>query len=66
MTPKYPDVTVNLVGEDGNARAIVGKVRKALWQADVPNPVIGDFIKEATKGDYDHLLRTVYEWVNVE
>jgi hypothetical protein len=36
MAPKYPDITVPLTGEDGNAYAILGKVRQALRQAGLP------------------------------
>jgi hypothetical protein len=31
--PKFPNVTVKLVGEDGNAFAILGKVMNALKAA---------------------------------
>ena len=31
--PKFPDVNVPLAGEDGNAFAILGRVRKALRRA---------------------------------
>lgn len=64
--PHYPQVTVNLVGEDGNAFAILGKVRQAMRDAGLPNPTITEFIRQATEADYDHLLRTVIRWVVVE
>lgn len=64
--PRYPDVTVTLVGEDGNAFAILGKVRKALKRAGVPADEVDAFTSEATAGDYDHLLQTVMRWVEVE
>jgi hypothetical protein len=32
---KYPNVSVRLVGEDGNAFAILGRVIKAMRHADV-------------------------------
>lgn len=59
------DVTVHLVGEDGNAFAILGKVIKALRRAGY-NKEAEEFQKEAIKGDYDHLLRTCMQYVNVE
>jgi len=65
MNPKYPDVNVVLVGEDGNAFFILGKVMKALRRADVSPEEISEFQKEATSGDYDHLLQTTMQWVNV-
>ncbi len=63
---KYPNVTVNLVGEDGNAFAILGKVGRALRRAGIDADELDAFRKEAKAGDYDHLLQTVMRWVNVE
>jgi hypothetical protein len=62
---KY-NITVKLTGEDGNAFAILGRVRRALRNAGVPKEEQDKFIKEATSGDYDHLLYTCMEWVDVE
>ena len=57
--PKYPHVKLNLLGEDGNAFAIMGRLRGALRSAKVPNSEIKEVIEECTRGDYNHLLRTV-------
>lgn len=65
MKVKYPNVEVTLVGGSGNAFAILGAVTKALRRADVPKAERDKFMEEATKGDYDHLLRTAMEWVEV-
>jgi len=62
---KHPEIEVQLTGEDGNAFAVLGKVRKALRRANVPQEEIEQFTKEATSGDYDHLLGVCIEWVNV-
>ena len=64
MEPKYPNITVPLVGEDGNAYAIISRVRKALRNAAVSNTEIDEFLKEAMSSDYDHLLQTCMEWVD--
>jgi hypothetical protein len=61
---RYPDVRVQLTGEDGNAFAILGRVRQALRRGGVSKEEIAAFTAEATSGDYDHLLRTVMEWVD--
>ena len=66
MTTKYPNVTVNLIGNDGNAFYVVGATMRAMRLSAVTDTRITDFYKEATSGDYDHLLQTVMEWVNVE
>jgi len=62
---RYPDITVKLVGTDGNAFAIIGAVRKALRRAKVPREEIDAFEKEATSGDYDNVLQTCMKWVDV-
>ena len=56
---------VKLVGEDGNAFAIMGKVRRALKQAG-QNEKAEQYTKEATSGDYDHLLRVTMDYVDVQ
>ena len=64
--PKYPDVFVQLTGEDGNAFAILGRVRRALKKAGVDKAEIKQFTDEATRGDYSHLLATVMDTVDFE
>ena len=66
IEPKYPKVKVKLVVEDGNAFFILAKVQKALRRANIPKEEIDKFLNEAKSGDYDHLLRTCMEWVDVE
>ena len=64
MRPKHPNITVDLIGEDGNAFAILGKVSKALFEHAGPEEADA-YREEATSRDYDHLLATTQEWVNV-
>jgi hypothetical protein len=61
---RHPDVEVQLTGQDGNAFAVLGAVRKALVDAGHQDEVEA-FFAEATSGDYDHLLGTCMRWVNV-
>ena len=49
--------TVKLLGEDGNAFSILGKVRRELRRSGYSREDIGQFTKEATSGTYDHLRR---------
>jgi hypothetical protein len=63
--PKYPNVTVKLVGKDANAVRIVGKVAAAMDEAGVPRGEVDAFMHAAMAPDYDHLLRTVMNWVVV-
>ena len=64
--PRYPDICVQLSGEDGNAFAILGRTAAALRAAGVPQEEIDGFFAEATSGDYDHLLHTTMAWVDSE
>lgn len=65
MSVKYPDIQVQLSGEDGNAFAVIGRVRRAMKKADVPAKEIETFCNEAMSGDYDHLLQVAMKWVDV-
>ena len=55
-------VTVELVGLDSNAFAILGRCSKAMRQAGWGTTEIRDFQAQATSGDYHHLLATVMEY----
>ena len=57
--------TVKLLGEDGNAFLILGKVNKTLKQAGMEKEA-KEFMTEATKGNYGHLLQTAMKYVEVE
>jgi len=63
---KYPDIVVQLTGEDGNAFAILGRVSQALRRGGVPKEERDKFFAEAQSGDYDNLLVTCMRWVNVQ
>ena len=58
--------TVKLIGEDGNAFAIMGRVRSALRKAGYSKEEINNYYEEATSGSYEHLLSVTTEWVNVK
>ena len=60
------NVKVRLVGEDGNAWAILGRCRAAMRKAGYPQVFIDTFVTEATAGNYDDLLATVMRYVVVE
>ena len=62
---KYPDVQVDLVGEDGNAMAIMARVSSALRRAGVSKEDRDAYFAESTSGDYDNVLRVAMEWVEV-
>ena len=63
--PKYPNVKVQLVGGDGNAFAVLGACSKAARREGLSKEEIEEFTKEATSGDYDHLLATCMAWFDI-
>lgn len=72
---KYENCTVKLVGKDGNAFAIIGNVKNTLTRylrnvekmdSTTIKTEIDAFTAEAMSGDYDNLLITCMNWVNVE
>ena len=64
--PKYPDITVELVGQNGNAFNILGICLRAMRRAGLSKEEQDAFQAEATSGNYDHLLATCMKWFNVE
>ena len=58
------NIKVKLTGKDGNAFMILGLVSGALKKAGKAD-LAKEFVDEATKGDYDHLLQTAMEYVEV-
>ncbi len=66
MDVKYPNIKVQLVGMDGNAFSIIGRVRQALRRAGVDQTEIDLFVSQATSGDYDNVLQTCMKWVQCD
>lgn len=64
-TIKYPDVHVQLTGQDGNAFAIMGAVKQALRKNGVSAEEIAAYMEDSMSGDYDHLLQVAMKWVDV-
>lgn len=60
------DVKVKLIGENGNAFFVLGTVIKALRNAGYDKEFVQQFQEEAIAGDYDQLLKTVMEYVDIE
>ena len=59
-------VKVKLVGCDGNAFMIMGKVTRAMRVAGVSREDIEAYRTKAMAGDYNNLLRVTMETVDVE
>ena len=62
---KYPEIEVRLTGTDGNAFAVIGKVRRELKRGGVSTEEVSAFTEAATAGDYNHVLMTCMKWVEV-
>ena len=65
MELKQTGIKVKLIGTDRNAFAILAKVKDALRRGGQSREFIDAFMKEAMSGDYDHLLCTVTDVVEV-
>jgi hypothetical protein len=55
-------VEVKLIGEEGNAFAVIGRCTEAMKLAGWTKAQIEEFRKVAMSGDYNHLLRTAMEY----
>ena len=64
--PKYPNITVKLVGTDSNAFSIIGNVKAGLKKGGVPSEEIDAFVTESMSGDYDNVIATAVRWVEVK
>lgn len=55
-----------LDGPDGNAFVILGRAHDALKNAGCSKEQMDAFQKEATSGDYEHLLDTCDDWFELQ
>jgi hypothetical protein len=56
---------IELVGQDGNAFAIMGAVSNALRKAGADSEYIKQYTDAATSGDYDNLLQVTMEYADI-
>jgi len=64
MTDDRPKL--RMVGEDGNAFAILGRAHRAARKAGMPDDQWKAIQAEATAGDYDNLLATMMKHFDCE
>ena len=51
-SPKYPDIEIRLLGEDGNAFSILGRVRRAMYRSGLGDTEWGDLlVRQDGEGD---------------
>lgn len=65
MRVKYPEIEVQLTGEDGNALSVISRVTRTMKRAGITTDEIAEYRKEALSGDYDNVLLTTMRWVAV-
>lgn len=64
--PGIPDgekFILELMGNDGNAFAVMGAVTSALRKAGRTNEEVHEYQSQAMSGDYNHLLAISMQWV---
>lgn len=65
MSPKYPNIKVNLSDIDGNAFNIMAAITTALRKNAVSDEQVEQYLADSTASDYNHLLVTAAEWVTI-
>ena len=66
MRVKYPDVTVQLTGKNGNVYNLLGIVAGGMRKSGLSIKDKEDFIEEATSsGSYDEVIQLIMRTVNV-
>ena len=65
--PQAPltNAVVQIIGKDSNAFVILGYVRRCILSSNHPE-LADDFMREATAGDYNHLLITCMRYVTIK
>lgn len=61
---KRPQMSWEEFSSDGNAFAIIAKVRRALIKADMTDEAI-NFVDDATRGDYNNVLQTAMRYIDI-
>jgi hypothetical protein len=65
--PKYPNVTVKLVGQDGNIFNLLAIVNRAMTKAGISGAERDAFNKAVTSTkSYDEALGEILQWVEVK
>jgi len=57
--------TVKLIDTNGDAFAIIGRVKNALHQAGADKEYVNQYMNQAMAGDYDNLLCVTMDYVHV-
>ncbi len=64
---KYPQITVQLVGQDGNVFNLIGIIRRAMRREGLDAKAVSDFTEEVmNQKSYTDALGVMMRTVNVE
>ncbi len=66
ITPRFPTIKVDLAGTEGSSFAVLARCKQAMKNAGAAPKMQRQFIREATRSDYDRLLRIAMVWFDVE
>ena len=64
--PLFPTIKVDLAGTEGSSFAVLARCKQAMKNASAAPKMQRQFIREATRSDYDRLLRIAMVWFDVE
>jgi hypothetical protein len=62
-TPKFPHVNVKLIGQDGNAFAIMGRTARAMRDGGCSDVDVAAYLEAATSGNYDNMIAVTFATV---
>lgn len=64
---KYPEITVELIGQNGNIFNLIGICTRAMRRAKVSMEECNRFVDEVTSAkNYNEALAVIMRWVDVE
>ena len=63
---KYPDITIELTGKSHVPHDIIKMVRTAMKNSGVAESEIAEFVRDATRRNYQHLIKVVELTVNTK
>lgn len=64
---KYPEITVQLTGQDGNIFGLIGICTRAMRRANVSMEECNHFVDEVTSAkNYNEALAVIMRWVDVD
>lgn len=64
--PVYPDISVKLIGEPGDAKSVLEKCEAAMRDSGLNDEAVTEFLNEAQSGDYNKLLATCVRYFEVQ